>query len=387
MRNLEEEVQDAHQALYQAKPAVFVAPGRVNLIGEHTDYSDGFVLPAAINFHTVVGISRRSDDQISVHSLDFQETVTGAREDLLGAPRKSWSDYPLGVLRVLAERGVRFGGGCNLTIAGDVPLGAGLSSSASLEVATAVALTQTFGTALSTTDIALACQAAENTFVGANCGIMDQFIAMNGEANHALLIDCRALTFTPIPIPANVKLIISNSMVSHSIAGGEYNTRRSELERGTEILRSFLPAVRKLRDVSEDDLERFGRNMSEAVLRRCRHVVSENRRVLAFAEACQQEDLTRMGTLMNESYVSYRDDFEASCPEVEVLVQAAQEQSGCYGSRLTGGGFGGCTVSLVQDEYADRFVEAVREKYFRKTAIHSDIYCCTATDGAKRFFK
>jgi galactokinase len=384
MRNLEAEVTQAHRSQYGCDPAMFSAPGRVNLIGEHTDYSDGFVLPAAINFRTVVGISQLSDEQLSLCSVDFQETVAGAMTDLLHAPRKSWSDYPVGVLRILADRGVKSVEGCNLTIAGDVPLGAGLSSSASLEVATAMAVTRTFESKLSATEIALACQAAENSFVGANCGIMDQFIAMNGEADHALLIDCRALTFTPISIPANVKLIICNSMVSHSIAGGEYNTRRSELEQGTEILRRFRPAIRKLRDAREDDFVRFGSEMPEAVLRRCRHVVSENRRVLEFAEACRQENLARMGTLMNDSYVSYRDDFEASCPEVEVLVQSAQVQRGCYGSRLTGGGFGGCTVSLVETDSAHAFQQAVHKRYLTETGINAEIYCCTATDGAIR---
>jgi galactokinase len=173
-------------------------------------------------------------------------------------------------------------------------------------------------------------------------------------------------------------------MVSHSIAGGEYNTRRSELEQGTEILRRFRPAIRKLRDAREDDFVRFGSEMPEAVLRRCRHVVSENRRVLEFAEACRQENLARMGTLMNDSYVSYRDDFEASCPEVEVLVQSAQLQRGCYGSRLTGGGFGGCTVSLVETDSADAFQKAVHKRYLTETGINAEIYCCTATDGAIR---
>jgi len=382
-RDLAAEVVDAHRLAHRADPVLSTAPGRVNLIGEHTDYSDGFVLPAAIDFRTVVGISLRSDQRLTVQSIDFSDAIEGDLAELLESPRKAWSDYPVGVLRALAERGVQLLTGMNLTIAGNVPLGAGLSSSASLEIATATAIAKVVHTNLSPTEIALACQAAENQFVGANCGIMDQFIAMYGEADHALLIDCRTLTFDPLPIPANVKLIISNSMVSHSIAGGEYNARRSEIEQGTVILQRYRPEIVKLRDATEDDLARSGAEMPDTVLRRCRHVVTENRKVLEFAEACKKSDLVRMGQLMNDSYVSYRDDFEASCPEVEVLVKAAQTKAGCYGSRLTGGGFGGCTVSLVDKVAADDFVNAVRAEYLEKTGLAADIYSCTASDGAR----
>jgi galactokinase len=384
MRNLELEVKTSHRALHGVDPARFTAPGRVNLIGEHTDYSDGFVLPAAINFRTVVGISPRADERLRIRSIDFSETAEGLLLRLLEGPSGSWADYPIGVIRALRERGVSIPSGLNLTIAGDVPVGAGLSSSASIEVATALAVTRLAQADLSRTEIALACQSAENHFVGANCGIMDQFIATHGRANHALWIDCRTLAATAIPLPAGVNLMICNSMVSHSIAGGAYNTRRAEVEAGTEILRSQRAEITKLRDATEKDLSDFGKDMPDAVLRRCRHVITENSRVRQFAEASQQADLVRMGQLMNASYVSYRDDFEASCPEVDILVAAAQAMPGCYGSRLTGGGFGGCTVSLVAAEATEEFIAGVRAEYQTKTGLTAQIYCCTASAGARQ---
>jgi galactokinase len=382
MRNLELEVKTSHRKQFGVNPELFAAPGRVNLIGEHTDYSDGFVLPAAINFRTVVGISPRADERLLIRSIDFSATVEGPLLRLLEGPGGSWADYPIGVIRTLRERGVSIPSGLSLTIVGDVPVGAGLSSSASIEVATAVALTHLAKSDLSRTEIALACQWAENHFVGANCGIMDQFIATHGRKDHALLIDCRTLTATPIPLPQRVNLVICNSMVSHSIAGGAYNTRRSEIEAGTEILHRHRAEIAKLRDATEEDLARFGKHMPDAVLRRCRHVVTENSRVLQFAEACQIGDLIRMGQLMNASFVSYRDDFEASCPEVDLLVAAAQAMPGCYGSRLTGGGFGGCTVSMVAEEATNDFIAAVRTEYQNQTGLTAQIYCCTASEGA-----
>lgn len=363
---------------------MFSAPGRVNLIGEHTDYCDGFVFPAAIDFRTVVGISARSDDQIAIRSINLDQMVKGEACNLIQAPTGTWADYPIGVIRELCSRGMRVPNGLNLTIYGDVPLGSGLSSSASVEVATALACLWAAGMELPSAQIALACQSAENSFVGAQCGIMDQFIAITGESNHAVLIDCRFLNWELIPIPKRVALVISNSMISHSIAGGEYKTRREEVENGVEILRRFKPEIVKLRDVTEDDLIRFRSKMPDVIYRRCRHIVSENRRVLEAAQACREGNTDRLGRLMSDSYISYRDDFEASCPEVDLLVRAAQKARGCYGSRLTGGGFGGCTISVVDADLADNFVDVVSNAYQAATGIAAAIYCCTASQGAKR---
>ena len=378
-----QELAAAHTARYGARPKLFQAPGRVNLIGEHTDYSDGFVLPAAIDFYTWIAVTPRTDGWIGLQSFNVDEQLEFAADDLLSGARKTWTDYPAGVLWSLRERGITVSGGLDLSVFGDVPIGAGLSSSASIEIATGLAVLQVAGAGMSRKDLALACQRAENAFVGANSGIMDQFIVAQGKADHALLIDCRALTTELEPIPTTARLIICNSMVKHSVAGGEYNTRRAEIEQGVAILQRHRPEIAKLRDATEADLERWRAEMPDVVYRRCRHVITENRRTLEAAAAFRAHDLHRFGALMNEAFVSYRDDFEASCPEVDALVAIAQPLPGCYGARLTGGGFGGCTVNLVDAPAVDAFIATVRREFERATGIVAEIYTCTATDGAQ----
>src|ERR1017187_1801997 len=362
-----------HFASYNVPAQLYAAPGRVNLIGEHTDYSDGFVMPAAIDFSAIVAISHRTDGRILAHSVNFNERIGKTVDELLAARAKSWSDYPAGVLWALREHGVPIQNGFSLTIAGDVPLGAGLSSSASVEVATAFAVLGATSFDMPLQKIALLCQRAENAFVGANVGIMDQFVSCCGALDHAVMIDCRSLEYTLAPIPSDVRIVICNSMVKHSVAGGEYNTRRAQMEAGLRILQKHRPEIKALRDATIQDLTLWGSEMAPESLRRCRHVVTEDDRVLAAVEAFRASDLTRFGELMRQAQASFRDDFEASCPEIDTLVSLANQQPGCFGARLTGGGFGGCTVNLVAAGHAAAFVEAMRTGYLAATGITAEI--------------
>jgi galactokinase len=286
------------------------------------------------------------------------------------------------VVTILRQAGYGVGP-CSLSIEGDVPLGAGLSSSASIEVATALAaLSQASEPAPAREEIAKLCQRAENVYVGASCGIMDQFIACNGAEDHALLLDCRSLEYRLAPIPKHVSLVIANTMVKHSIAGGEYTTRRSEVEEGTEILRRHRPEIELLRDATLADLEKWGGEMPDNVLRRCRHVVTENVRTVAAADALEAGNLMKLGNLMAAAHASYRDDFEASCEEADIMVAAANRLPGLIGARLTGGGFGGCTVNLVETEKATEFAARLGEDYRVATGIVAEIYRCHASAAA-----
>lgn len=372
---------ELHAARFGDKPRVFAAPGRVNLIGEHTDYADGFVMPAAIDFATLAAISPRSDGGVAIRSENYQEQVTYAIDDLPAKAAGHWSDYPLGVIAVLRGEGIAIPA-FNLTLNGDVPVGAGLSSSAAVEVATMAAALSLTDAELSLPRMAKLCQRAENEYVGASTGIMDQFIARCGAADHALLLDCRSLDFRLAPIPANVSLVIANTMVKHSHAGGEYNLRRAEVEEGTEILRRHRPEIRKLRDATMDDLSKWGDEMPAGVLKRVRHVITENARTVAAAEALEAGDLTMLGKLMYAAHASYRDDFEGSCREADVMVNLASKEAGCIGARLTGGGFGGCTVNLVEAAHAQGFSDSVRRGYKEATGIDADVYLCHASAGA-----
>ena len=382
------ELAATHKRVFRQEPiGVYAAPGRVNLIGEHTDYAGGFVMPAAIDFATLAAISPRSDGKLAIYSANFNQHAEHTLATLPAHGSHQWSDYPFGVLSVLREEGVNLGnleagGGFSLSLFGDVPLGAGLSSSASIEVATMLALLALTGTQLPRPKMALLAQRAENAYVGANCGIMDQFIACCGKRDHALLLDCRSLDSRLAPIPANLNLVICNTMVKHSHAGGEYNTRRAEVEQATAILRSHRPQVELLRDATPADLDQWGHEMPPNALKRARHIITDSLRAQAAAAALEHGDLQQLGLLMAEAHASYRDDFEASCPEADLMVELANQQPGLIGARLTGGGFGGCTVNLVEEQHAEAFAAAVAKAYEAKTGIHPDIFRCHAADGA-----
>jgi len=366
---------------YKTRPRIFRAPGRVNLIGEHTDYNDGYVMPAAIEFYTWVAVSERQSSTLHVESAQFSEAAEWPLDGLSGPPTKHWSDYVRGVAAVLGAAAYPIRG-ANLMIHGQVPLGAGLSSSAALEVSTALALLATGNRPAPPTELAQLCQRAEHEYAGTRCGIMDQFIATFGSAGHALMLDCRSLEYKLLPLPKDVRLVICNSMVKHELAGGEYNRRRADCETGVRILRQHLPGVRALRDVSLPDLEIHRNEMSEVVYRRCHHVISENQRVRDAAAALESGDLARFGQLMYASHRSLGDDYEVSCRELDLLVDLAAGQEGIYGARMTGGGFGGCTINLVRSDLAEKFRNEVAAGYARETGMQPEIYICSAADGA-----
>jgi len=372
-----------HLARFQAEPAVFVAPGRVNLIGEHTDYAEGFVMPVAIDFATLAAISPRSDGKIVIYSENFEEEKIFEAAALPVAPSKHWSDYPIGVAVILAGEGQKIPG-FSLSIWGDVPLGSGLSSSAALEVVTGLAITSLTGVTYPGPVLARLCQRVENEFVGANCGIMDQFISANGEENHALLLDCRDLSFKLAPIPADIAIVIANTMVKHSIAGGDYPTRRRESEAACAIINSHRGGVPFLRDATLEDLEKWGHEMEPKSYLRAKHVITEDLRTVAAEKALEKGDLAEVGRLMAEAHASYSKDFGGSCPEADAMVEMAQDLPGLVGARLTGGGFGGCTVNLVKRENAKAFAETLASRYFAKFGIHPQIHICHASGGAHR---
>jgi galactokinase len=361
------------------------APGRVNLIGEHTDYNDGFVMPVAIDRSTTVEIVPRGDRLLVVRTAAYSDTVTIDLDRPGGGPLGTWSDYVRGVAAVLERRGFPLRG-ADLTIASDVPIGAGLSSSAALEVAVGYALLDQAGHAIDRTALAQACQEAEHDFAGMRCGVMDQFIACHGRAGHALMLDTRSLEMAWLPLPPGVAVIVCNSMTKHALAlaADGYNARRADCEAGVRALAIRLPRIRALRDVTLDDLAANGDAMPERVFRRCRHVVTENARVWSAAAALRTGDLATLGRLMRASHDSMRDDFEISTPELDAMVDIALHADGTIGARMTGGGFGGCTVNLVQADHAASFADAVRTGYEAATGRVPEIYTFTAADGAGR---
>ena len=372
-----------HLARFEAEPAIYVAPGRVNLIGEHTDYAEGFVMPAAIDFATLAAISPRGDGKIALFSENYGQVRYFDAAELPAAAGKHWTDYPLGVVSILAGEGNAIPG-FSLSLWGDVPLGAGLSSSASVEVATALAVTGLMGVSYPGPVLARLCQRAENEFVGASCGIMDQFISPNGAKDHALLLDCRDLSFKLAPIPDHVALVIANTMVKHAISGGEYTSRRAEVEAACAVIASHRPGVKFLRDATVEDLEKWGREMTPNSLKRARHVITENTRTVAAAEALTKGDLNELGRLMAEAHTSYSKDFEASCDEADAMVELAQDLPGLIGARLTGGGFGGCTINLVEQSNATAFQQELSALYAGQTGIVPQIFICHASGGAHR---
>ena len=360
----------------------FRAPGRVNLIGEHTDYNDGFVMPAAIDFYTWAKVSPREDRKLQIRSENYDDEIEIDLDDPNIAPRRRWSDYLVGVAVMLERAGYRLRG-ARLEVRGEVPIGSGLSSSAAIEVVTACALTAISGLQIDKRELALICRRAENEFVGARVGIMDQFVSLFGQAQKALLLDCRSLDFSLLPLPDNVRLIICNTMVKHALASSAYNERREQCEAGVKVIARHFPNVTALRDVTVEQLEQVNNELPEVVYRRCRHVVFENARVLAAAEALEQRDLNQFGVLMAESHRSLRDDYEVSSTELDLMVEFARRIEGVYGARMTGGGFGGCTVNLVAVERVQEFSERVAQWYEEAMKIRPETYVCTASDGAE----
>ena len=363
-------------------PTVSRAPGRVNLIGEHTDYNDGFVMPAALEFATLTAASQRPDRRLQVYSMIMDETREFDLNSPPQGPTGDWSDYIVGVALML-ERSGRTLVGADLIVWSDVPIGAGLSSSAALEVSCAHALLTESGLPFDPIEIAQLCQRAENDFVGMRCGVMDQYISCCGVAGNALLIDCRSLESRNVAIAPNLRLLIADSRVRHQHAGGEYNLRREACEEGVKLLSRYLGPIQALRDVTPKQLEAKRRKLPELIYRRCRHIVTENARVLEAERALEAGDLVACGRAMNASHISMRDDFEITCPEVDMLAALAQTVKGVYGSRMTGGGFGGCTISLIEASAVDKASQILIDGYRIGMGRDVDIYVCAPSDGAR----
>ena len=366
---------------FHAHPKVFRAPGRVNLIGEHTDYNDGFVLPSAIGFYAHVAIAPRGDDKLVFKSTAYDGQFEFDAARLPERKQDAWSDYVLGVAHQLKRAGIPLRG-ANLLLHSEVPVGSGLSSSAALEVASALALQSLSGRTLPLKQIAKLCQSAENEFVGAHVGIMDQFVSCFGKEGHAVLIDCRSLDFELVPIPSSVDFVICNTMVKHELSGGEYNERRAQCEEGVRILSKFYPGIKALRDVSVEQLTKHQSDLPAIVYRRCLHVVEENARTLEAVKCFASGELAKVGELMRASHESLRDLYEVSCVELDTMVECAHGLPGFVGGRMTGGGFGGCTINLVEHKYSQDFAKEVASRYKAKTGISPDVFVCSAANGA-----
>ncbi|QYM91771.1 galactokinase [Dickeya zeae] len=372
------------QAVFQQQfgyPATLTvqAPGRVNLIGEHTDYNDGFVLPCAINYSTTISAAPRDDRQIRVIAVDYdnQQDSFSLDAPIDHHPQWQWANYVRGVIKHLKTRSDAFGG-ADLVISGNVPQGAGLSSSASLEVAVGKAIQALYQLPLDNVALALNGQEAENQFVGCNCGIMDQMISAQGQRNHALLIDCRSLETRAVSMPDNVAVMIINSNVKRGLVDSEYNTRRQQCEAAARYFQ-----VKALRDVSEADFAAKVAGLDDVVARRARHIITENARTLAAADALTRGDLHQMGELMAASHASMRDDFEITVPPIDTLVEIVKAVIGDEGGvRMTGGGFGGCIVALIPQQQVTAVQNAVMREYPAKTGLQPTCYVCQASSGA-----
>jgi galactokinase len=377
-------IRDRFAQHYSIHPRLMVrAPGRVNLIGEHTDYNDGFVFPVAIDRATYVAARPRDDAKIHVFAVDLNDEDEFTLDRIERSQAHPWSDYIRGVAKGLLVAGHPLGG-ANLMITSDVPRGAGLSSSAALEIAAGYAFQLLNRLNILGEELALLAQGAENTFVGVKSGIMDQFISALGQADHALLLDCRDLNYRPVPLPGEVQIVVCDSHVERRLAGSAYNVRRQECDTAVRLLKQWYPKILALRDVTVAQFHAHEADLPEPVRARARHIITENDRVLRGAAALEAGDAATFGRLMDESHASLRDDYQVSIPELDILVEAAQRVSGCYGSRLTGAGFGGCTVSLVERSAVGRFQQEVAAVYKQATGRTTTIYACRASDGVGR---
>lgn len=360
----------------QVTPRLFQAPGRVNLIGEHTDYNDGFVLPAAIDRKIVAAANSREDNQVNVYALNFKQWDRfDMQKEISLLPENAWGNYIRSMVWSLLLQGYKLRG-MDAVFAGNIPIGAGLSSSAALEVAIGYALLQLSEVEIDNKSLALAAQKAENDFVGMRCGIMDQFISCLGQIDCAMLIDCRNLSCWAKPLPSQASIVIVDSGVHRGLMDMEYNARREECENAAKHF-----GVAALRDINMETFQSRAHELSALVRRRAQHVISENDRTLAAAEALEADNLTAFGNLMLASHFSLRDDFEVSCVELDLLVDIASSAKGVYGARLTGAGFGGCMVALVEQQAADSLVGTIQAHYQSATGRQATAYICRASQG------
>ena len=363
---------------------VYFAPGRVNLIGEHTDYNGGHVFPCALTIGTYGAARKRNDNKLHFYSMNFDRVgVQESAVDALGEAKESdWTNYPKGVIWAFAKRGFEMPCGMDLVLSGNIPNGSGLSSSASLEVLTGFILRDLYGFDVTNVDLALIGQYAENNYNGMNCGIMDQFASAMGKKDHAIFLDTADLSYEYAPIVLEgAKVVVTNSKVKHSLVNSAYNQRRSECETALAELQKVVD-IKGLGDLSEEAFEKYKDAIKDEVrVRRAKHAVYENRRTIRAVEALKNNDIKLFGELMNASHVSLRDDYEVSCEEIDILVDEAWKIPGVIGSRITGGGFGGCAVSIVKDEAIDIFKEQVEKAYEEKTGKTAEFYIVEVGDG------
>lgn len=383
-----EQITSHFRKSFNAEPAFVVrSPGRVNLLGEHVDYNDGWVLPAAIDRAVYLAIRRCDSALASISALDMDEGAafrvaeTADKKTVAGHPLPGWMLYPAGVAHVLRGAGLSISG-IDAVYSSDVPRGAGLSSSAAVELAFAVAWRELGGWQKNGMELALLCQKAENQYVGVNCGIMDQFACANGQTNHALLLDCRTLDWQPVPLPTDVAIVIADTTKRRELGKSEYNNRRAACEEAVRTFAAAIPGIRALRDVSVADFAKYAHLLSPEVAQRAQHIVEECDRTVKAVDALKRNDIAAFGFAMNESHRTLRDLYEVSCAELDAMVSAAQSLDGCYGARLTGAGFGGCAIALVESSVAEYFKRELAKRYESATGLKPEIYVCKASAGA-----
>lgn len=380
-QTLIQSVREKFQQRYGTEPHIFRSPGRVNIIGEHTDYNNGFVLPAAIDKAIYVGISRREDDQIFLYSEEFKEEHN---TDLVTAlpTDKQWPNYILGVVDQLKKRGYEIHG-FNLNFDGDVPVGAGLSSSAAVECSVAFALNEIFGLGIKKEELAEIGQKAEHTYAGVMCGIMDQFASVFGKEDHVIKLDCQTLEYEYVPLKLQgYKLVLLNTNVKHSLASSEYNTRREECAEGVALINEGGGNIASLRDASLEMLDQYVKPENEVVYRRCKYVVEENQRLFSACEALQNGDLKTLGQKMYGSHDGLSKEYEVSCRELDFLVDAVRANPDVLGARMMGGGFGGCTINIVKEEAIDGLVNDLKGKYSEAMGLDLAAYIAQIEDGS-----
>ena len=381
------ELKSAYEAAYhKSATAIYFAPGRVNLIGEHTDYNGGFVFPCALSFGTYLLVAPNDEQKINFRSLNVEAVYSLELTPLTSPlPNKAWANYPLGVLAQFIKRGVAIEQGYDMLFWGNVPAGAGLSSSAAMEVVTAYAFNELLGTGYDRTELAKIGQKAEHEFAGVMCGIMDQFASAQGKKDHAIYLNCDTLVFDLVPVKLEgIKVVVSNTHSPHHLDSGAYNDRVRQCQLAVQQISAVRP-IKNLAELSQADFEQVECAITDEVAhRRARHVVGEVQRTKDAVEALQQGDIELFGKLMTQSHISLRDDYEVTGLQLDSLAEAAWKVEGVLGSRMTGGGFGGCTVSLVRDEAIPTFIEQVGKEYTEKTGLKADFYIAEIGDGAHR---
>ncbi len=374
-------VKEVYNQHFTDPPVIVTSPGRVNLIGEHTDYNDGFVMPAAIDKVIVLAMSKNDSNKIEAYSVDMDEKYSADLSRDLEEPDLHWAKFFKGIVSELSERGISTGG-FNVVFGGNIPIGSGLSSSAALEGGILLGLSELFDFELSRIEMARVGQLTEHNHVGVRCGIMDQFANLYGESGVALKLDCRSLEFERIPFNRDdIQIVLCNSKVSHNLASSEYNVRREQCEAGVAVLKKYYPDISNLRDVSIDMLRAHEQELDELIYMRCKFVIEENERVLRAGEYLENDDFEEFGQQVYASHYGLSNEYEVSCEELDILVELAKGQPGVLGARMMGGGFGGCTINFVEQTAVKAFTDHITTAYKEKTGIDTEIYITRISEG------